>query len=76
MTVSFAADILPLFSQFQGQMMWRFDLTDYEHVKANHERIGSRISDAGAPMPPPPLPRLTDPQVQLFRTWVEQGCPP
>ena len=33
--VSFATDIMPIFKQFQGPMMWRFDLTSYEAVMAN-----------------------------------------
>jgi hypothetical protein len=76
LTVSFQHDIVPLFSQFQGQMMWRFDLTNYEHVRANAKTIFSRISDPGFPMPPPPLKPLSGPQVELFASWIREGYPP
>ena len=44
MAVSFSNDIMPLFNQFKGQMMWRFDLTNYEQVKANASTILGRIT--------------------------------
>lgn len=76
MTVSFKADIAPLFNQFADQMMWRFDLTDYEHVKANAKRILARISDKGYAMPPPPFEMLSDEQIATFGQWIKEGCPP
>lgn len=74
--VSFASDILPLFKQFQGPMMWRFDLTDYEAVLANADTILGRISSPDSPMPPPPFPPLTVQQIATFQEWINQGCPP
>lgn len=74
--VSFAADIMPIFKQFQGPMMWRFDLTSYEAVMANAATIYGRISNPGNPMPPPPFPPLTAAQIQMFQSWMNQGCPP
>lgn len=74
--VSFAADIMPLFKQFQGPMMWRFDLTNYEAVVANAQTIYNRISSTGSPMPPPPFPPLSAAQIQMFQDWINQGCPP
>ena len=74
--VSFAADIMPIFKQFQGPMMWRFDLTSYEAVMANAATIYGRISNPGNPMPPPPFPPLTSAQIQMFQNWMNQGCPP
>ncbi len=76
MTVSFSNDIEPLFNQFRGQMMWRFDLTDYAHVKANAAVIYSRISSSDGPMPPPPLDPLTTEQIEMFKQWMDQGCLP
>ncbi len=35
MPTSFSNDIAPIFGPFRGNMLWRFDLTDYEQVKAN-----------------------------------------
>jgi hypothetical protein len=74
--VSFATDIMPIFKQFQGPMMWRLDLTSYEAVMANAATIYGRISDPGNPMPPPPFPPLTAAQIQTFNQWMLQGCPP
>ena len=53
MAVSFSNDIMPLFNQFTGQMMWRFDLTNYDQVIANAQTIYGRINGGG--MPPPPF---------------------
>lgn len=76
MAVSFSNDIMPLFKQFQGQMMWRFDLTNYDQVKANAQTIYSRISNSGAPMPPPPFDPLTLEQIQMFQQWMSDGYLP
>lgn len=76
MAVSFTNDIMPLFKQFQGQMMWRFDLTNYDQVKANAETIYGRISSSSGPMPPPPFDPLTPEQAQMFQQWIDDGCLP
>jgi len=76
MAVTLSNDIMPLFNQFKGQMMWRFDLTNYEHVKANADIIQNRIGNPDAPMPPPPFDPLTPDQVQLFNQWIADGCLP
>jgi len=78
MAVSFKRDIKPLFNQFTGQMMWRLDLTNYEHVKANARIIYDRIADPKflGPMPPPPFDPLTTEQIQRFRQWMDEGCAP
>jgi len=75
-TVSFANDIQPLFNQFKGPMMWRFDLTSYDQVKANAELIYNRISSKGSPMPPPPFEPLTPAQIKMFYDWIQQGYQP
>jgi hypothetical protein len=72
--VSFANDIMPLFKQFQGPMMWRFDLTSYDAVKANAQLIFDQISTKS--MPPPPFPPLTDEQIATFAAWMKEGYPP
>jgi hypothetical protein len=74
MAVSFSNDIMPIFYQFKGQMMWRFDLTNYQHVKANAATILGRID--GGLMPPPPFDPLTLEQIQLFEQWINDGCQP
>jgi hypothetical protein len=74
MAVSFSNDIMPLFSQFSGQMMWRLDLTNYDHVKANAQIIYGQINTGG--MPPPPFDPLTLEQIQLFQQWMSEGFAP
>ena len=75
MAVSFKGEILPIFDAFKGEMMWRFDLTNYDHVKANANLIYSRINVGGG-MPPTPFPPLTIEQIQLFQRWMEEGFAP
>jgi hypothetical protein len=72
--VSFANDIRPLFQQFQGPMMWRFDLTSYEAVRANAALIWDQISSKS--MPPPPFNPLTDEQIATYKAWMTAGFPP
>jgi len=77
-SVSFQEDIMPLFQQFQAPMIWRFDLTNYETVKANANLILQRITNADGSgyMPPPPFPPLTDAQIQMFKQWIQENFPP
>jgi hypothetical protein len=72
--VSFAKDIEPILRQFRGSMLWRLDLTSYEHVKANADKIYDLISTRQ--MPPPPYPHFTDAQVSAFKSWKDSGCLP
>jgi hypothetical protein len=78
MAVSFSNDIMPIFYQFKSQMMWRFDLTNYEHVKANAAIINNHLADPAnyGPMPPPPFDPLTSDQIKLFNQWILDGCKP
>lgn len=76
MATSFAADVRPILFQFKAQMMWRFDLTNYEQVKACAQIIYDRISDPNNPMPPPPFPPLTATQIGAFKSWMDDGCQP
>jgi hypothetical protein len=75
-TISFANDVMPIFYQYKSEMMWRFDLTNYDQVKANATLILGRISNAANPMPPPPYPPLTPAQIQTFQQWINGGCQP
>jgi len=75
-TVSFANDIQPLFTQFRGQMLWRLDLTSYDHVKTNAQLIYNKLTDPNDRMPPAPFEPLTTEQIATFQTWMNQGCPP
>jgi len=72
-TVSFEKDIVPIFRQFRGSMIWRLDLTRYDDVRGNAKKIRDYI--ATDQMPPPPFPRLTQDEVGLFEAWMAQGFP-
>jgi glucose/arabinose dehydrogenase len=72
--ISFERDIAPLFAQFRASMLWRLDLTRYEHMKLNADMVYNQISTQS--MPPPPYPPMTDAQVALFKAWMDQGFPP
>lgn len=74
MAVSFQTDIMPILNQFKTQMMWRFDLTNYDHVQANAPAIYAAINGGG--MPPPPFDPLSVEQIQLFQQWISEGCQP
>jgi len=74
--VSFANDIVPIFKPYQDPMMWRFDLTSYDAVKANAATIYGRIASKQGPMPPPPYPPLTKEQIETFGAWMKAGFPP
>ncbi len=74
-TVSFAGNIQPLFQQYQGRMSWRFDLTRYEDVRQNAELIYGYIVPGGG-MPPAPYDPFSADQVAMFKSWMDEGCPP
>lgn len=77
MSTSFARDIVPVLAPYRDNMLWRFDLTDYEAVKANATLIYGYISPTdGSQMPPPPLPPIEASAVATFKTWIAEACPP
>ena len=71
---SFKTDIAPMFAPFRANMMWRFDITDYQTVKTNAELIWGQISTSS--MPPAPMPPFTQEQQDLFHAWMKEGSPP
>jgi len=74
---SFALDIAPILAPYRDNMMWRFDLADYDAVKSNANLIYSKISpEGGSQMPPAPLPPIEPSGVETFKTWIDEACPP
>jgi hypothetical protein len=70
--VSFERDIRPLFREKDIQSMSRaFDLSSYDDVKASAKPILERVADGSMPCDG----RWPDAQVELFRTWIDAGCP-
>lgn len=73
---SFANDIAPVFSDYQAQMAWRFDLTSYDDVKANAGLIYDYINwGPGQPpaMPPEPFPPFSQDFLKLYQAWINTG---
>jgi|GEM_PF-346018 hypothetical protein len=83
MALSFAADIKPIFQQYQERMMWRFDLTDYKAVSENAKLIQSLINPSTdnsgevqpPQMPPANFPPLSGDFLTTYNEWVSAGCP-
>lgn len=78
MATSFQNDIAPMFAPYRANMMWRFDITDYETVRNNATLIYARISgtSVGNQMPPSPMEPLSQQDQNLFQQWMNDGFPP
>ena len=81
MSISFQADIRPLFTERDILGMIKgFNLASYDEVKAHVAAIYDRIRGIGGAVMPPPPPRGEGPwpqsRVDLFARWVADGCPP
>ena len=71
--VAFARDIRPLFSDRDvASMSSYFDLSSYDDVRANAERIYERLADGTMPCYGPWPPD----RVQHFRMWIDNGFAP
>lgn len=71
--MSFARDIRPLLRQEDiDAMRFRFDLSDYEAVKAHASAIYARLAEGSMPCDG----RWPPDRVLLFRRWMDQGCNP
>jgi hypothetical protein len=71
--VEFARDIRPLFTARDiGSMASRFDLSSYDDVRANAERIYSRLADGSMPCYGP----WGSADIQRFRAWIDTGFAP
>jgi hypothetical protein len=77
MPTSFQTDIAPMLAPFQANMMWRFNLADYDTVKTNAAMIYGRLTGTtGTQMPAPPMPPLDPSMIALFHQWMQENCPP
>ena len=81
-TVSFAADILPLFSTTTdiphmaraGVMLGEYS---YMSVPANAQKVLDRLDGTSTPvMPPPPAKPWTQANIDLIRSWMAGGYQP
>ena len=73
-TLSFAADIRPLFRPFDVESMKPagLDLSSYEEVKKRAQAVYARLSAKQMPCDKP----WSDSQVQKFKEWMEGGMEP
>jgi succinate dehydrogenase/fumarate reductase cytochrome b subunit len=73
-TLSFAADIRPLFRDKDIAAMKPngIDLSSYEDVRKHAQDINSRLSDKEMPCDEP----WSDGQVQKFKAWMQSGMKP
>ncbi len=77
MAVSFATDIRPLFTDIDiDHMSFYCDLSNYDDVKANATEILGRLKSTGRKLMPPVSSGgpWTPDKIQLFQTWIDDGC--
>jgi hypothetical protein len=71
-TVSYERDIRPLFREKDVSSMSKaFNLASYEDVRANASQILAKLADGSMPCDG----AWTPDHVELFRSWVDAGCP-
>lgn len=71
-TVSFAADVKPLFREKdRNSMESHFDLWSYDDVRDTAPRILAKLEDGAMPCDG----AWPQDQVDLFRRWVQEGTP-
>ena len=70
--VGYGRDIRPLFREKDvSSMSFAFDLQSYDDVRANANGILAKLSDGSMPSDG----AWPEEKVELFRNWVDAGCP-
>jgi hypothetical protein len=70
--VGYERDIRPLFREKDVTSMAKaFDLASYDDVRAHADGILQRVADGSMPCDGP----WSQERVDLFRSWVDAGCP-
>jgi hypothetical protein len=70
--VGYERDIRPLFREKDvSSMSAAFDLASYDDVRANADNILAKLADGSMPCDG----AWPEEQVELFRTWLNAGCP-
>jgi hypothetical protein len=71
--VTYTQHIRPLFRDRDIQAMsFAFDLSSYDDARENAGAIHEKLTDGSMPCDG----RWPDEQVELFRTWIDQGSKP
>jgi len=71
--VAFARDIRPLFTERDiGSMSRWFDLSSYEDVRTNADKIYEQLASGSMPCYGP----WPEANVQRFREWMDSGFTP
>jgi len=79
--VSFASQILPLFTQTDIAHMANYGcmLAEYSYMSqpTNAQNVLNRLNGTTTPvMPPPPAAPWTTTNIQLFQAWIAGGYQP
>lgn len=70
--VGYERDIRPLFREKDvSSMSFAFDLQSYDDVRANANGILAKLSNGSMPCDG----AWPEEKVELFRNWVDAGCP-
>jgi hypothetical protein len=70
--VGYERDIRPLFREKDVSSMSKaFDLASYNDVRANADKILAKVADGSMPCDG----AWPQDRVELFRGWVDAGCP-
>ena len=70
--VAYGRDIRPLFREKDvSSMSFAFDLRSYDDVRTNANGILAKLSDGSMPCDG----AWPEEKVELFRNWVDAGCP-
>lgn len=70
--VAYGRDIRPLFREKDvSSMSFAFDLRSYDDVRANANGILAKLSNGSMPCDG----AWPEEKVELFRSWVDAGCP-
>ena len=70
--VGYERDIRPLFREEDvSSMSFAFDLASYDDVRVNANGILAKLSDGSMPCDG----SWPQERVDLFRSWVDAGCP-
>ena len=70
--VAYGRDIRPLFREEDvSSMSFAFELRSYDDVRTNANLILAKLSDGSMPCDG----AWPEEKVELFRNWVDAGCP-